>query len=104
MKFVRYSLIAVAATAFSLAAYLTYQAETKPEEITIKVTPYSQLESAPKSGAQSTEATQKNDRSAQGHDNIARIHYFVKVGDTLSTIFLHGVCRTKRRRSFLKLT
>ncbi|MEF1302941.1 peptidase M23, partial [Vibrio owensii] len=46
MKFVRYSLIAVAATAFSLAAYLTYQAETKPEEITIKVTPYSELESA----------------------------------------------------------
>ncbi|MDG2609279.1 peptidase M23, partial [Vibrio parahaemolyticus] len=32
MKFVRYSLIAVAATAFSLAAYLTYQAETKPDQ------------------------------------------------------------------------
>ncbi len=48
MKFVRYSLIAVAATAFSLAAYLTYQAETKPEEITIKVTPYSELKSAQK--------------------------------------------------------
>ncbi|WP_394256979.1 peptidoglycan DD-metalloendopeptidase family protein [Vibrio harveyi] len=87
MKFVRYSLIAVAATAFSLAAYLTYQAETKPEEITIKVTPYSELESAQKNETQTNETPQNPEREVKKHDNIARIHYFVKVGDTLSTIF-----------------
>ncbi|MGR5444352.1 peptidoglycan DD-metalloendopeptidase family protein [Vibrio jasicida] len=87
MKFVRYSLIAVAATAFSLAAYLTYQAETKPEEITIKVTPYSELESADVHEAQTDDTTPSVELATQDHDNIARIHYFVKVGDTLSTIF-----------------
>ncbi|WP_199479815.1 peptidoglycan DD-metalloendopeptidase family protein [Vibrio harveyi] len=87
MKFVRYSLIAVAATAFSLAAYLTYQAETKPEEITIKVTPYSELKSAQKNETQTNETPQNPEREVKKHDNIARIHYFVKVGDTLSTIF-----------------
>ncbi|WP_045385007.1 peptidoglycan DD-metalloendopeptidase family protein [Vibrio rotiferianus] len=87
MKFVRYSLIAVAATAFSLAAYLTYQAETKPEEITIKVTPYSELESAHVHEAQTNDTTPSAELATQDHDNIARIHYFVKVGDTLSTIF-----------------
>lgn len=87
MKFVRYSLIAVAATAFSLAAYLTYQAETKPEEITIKVTPYSELESAHVHEAQADDTTPNAEEANQDHDNIARIHYFVKVGDTLSTIF-----------------
>ncbi|KIP78946.1 peptidase M23 [Vibrio harveyi] len=87
MKFVRYSLIAVAATAFSLAAYLTYQAETKPEEITIKVTPYSELESAHVHETQADDTTPNAEEATQDHDNIARIHYFVKVGDTLSTIF-----------------
>ncbi len=77
MKLVRYSLIAIAATAFSFAAYLTYKAETEPEIISIKVTPYSQKEQAE---SQSKPVTKE-------HDNIARIHYFVKVGDTLSTIF-----------------
>ena len=87
MKFVRYSLIAVAATAFSLAAYLTYQAETKPEEITIKVTPYSELEGTHVHEAQTGDTTPNAEEATQDHDNIARIHYFVKVGDTLSTIF-----------------
>lgn len=87
MKFVRYSLIAVAATAFSLAAYLTYQAETKPEEVTIKVTPYSELESAHVHETQADDTTPNAELANQDHDNIARIHYFVKVGDTLSTIF-----------------
>ncbi|YCO01974.1 peptidoglycan DD-metalloendopeptidase family protein [Vibrio sp. VNB-15] len=86
MKFVRYSLIAVAATAFSLAAYLTYKAETTPEEITIKVTPYSQTERAQK-GTQIDRARAEKATLKKEHDNIARIHYFVKVGDTLSTIF-----------------
>lgn len=87
MKFVRYLLIAVATTAFSLAAYLTYQAETKPEEITIKVTPYSELESAHVHEAQTDDTAPNAELATQDHENIARIHYFVKVGDTLSTIF-----------------
>ncbi|WP_045420592.1 peptidoglycan DD-metalloendopeptidase family protein [Vibrio jasicida] len=87
MKFVRYSLIAVAATAFSLAAYLTYQAETKPEEITIKVTPYSELEGTHVHETQTGDTAPNAEEANQDHDNIARIHDFVKVGDTLSTIF-----------------
>ncbi|MHA2707101.1 peptidoglycan DD-metalloendopeptidase family protein [Vibrio owensii] len=87
MKFVRYSLIAIAATAFSLAAYLTYQAETKPEEITIKVTPYSELEGTHVHEGQTGDTAPNAEEATQDHDNIARIHYFVKVGDTLSTIF-----------------
>lgn len=104
MKFVRYSLIAVAATAFSLAAYLTYQAETKPEEITIKVTPYSQLESAPKSGTQSTEATQRMTAPLKVMTTLLVFITSSKSAIRLARFFLHGVCRTKRRRSFLKLT
>lgn len=72
MKLVRPILIAVAITAFSLSAVLTFKSESKREPTPIKVTAYQPLENATPAPQQPSEI---------------RAHYFVKVGDTLSTIF-----------------
>jgi len=72
MKLVRPILIAVAVTAFSLAAVLTFKSEPKSEPTPIKVTAYQSLENAV---------------SPTKQPSKVRAHYFVKVGDTLSTIF-----------------
>ncbi|EDP60684.1 peptidoglycan DD-metalloendopeptidase family protein [Vibrio sp. AND4] len=87
MKFVRYSLIAIAVTAFSLAAYLTDQLKMKADEIAVKVTPYSDLETHPFNAPKVDERATNTEFVAASNKNIARIHYFVKVGDTLSKIF-----------------
>lgn len=72
MKFVRPTLVVVAACAFSLAALVNVDSAPDIDSTPIKVTPYQ--------GEQS-------DLLAQQQANHVRVHYFVKVGDTLSTIF-----------------
>ncbi|MCK6265685.1 peptidoglycan DD-metalloendopeptidase family protein [Vibrio sp. ZSDE26] len=72
MTLFRYTLIAIALIAFSLAAVITLTSTPNNEVTDIKVTSYENQEQEP---------TQILNTS-----NIARIHYFVKVGDSLSTI------------------
>lgn len=72
MKFVRPILITIAVCAFSFAALLSFNSEPEREAEPIKVTPYSSLENA---------------QVAVEPASDIRVHYFVKVGDTLSTIF-----------------
>ena len=76
MKYLRIILIVVAISAFSLAALLSFHPEQE-KEISIKVTPYQELHT---------------DGEEQAHPqtnsgSLIKIHYFVKVGDTLSNIF-----------------
>ena len=76
MKFLRTGLIVTAISAFSLALYLSLSPEP-PEDIAIKITPYQ--------GAVS--ADEKPLSSDVESSSLVRVHYFVKVGDTLSNVF-----------------
>ena len=76
MKFLRTGLIVTAISAFSLALYLSLSPEP-PEDIAIKITPYQ--------GAVS--ADEKPSSSDVESSSLVRVHYFVKVGDTLSNVF-----------------
>ena len=77
MKFLRIGLIVIAISAFFLAALLSFHSEPAPE-ISIKITPY--------------QSSQPNDEggvdSQPTPNSLVKVHYFVKVGDTLSNIFL----------------
>ncbi|MGF1719629.1 peptidoglycan DD-metalloendopeptidase family protein [Vibrio kyushuensis] len=77
MKFFRYTLIAIAVFAFSFAALLTFNSQPKDEVSEIKVTSYQNPEA---------ENTLESPHY-KSEQNLARVHYFVKVGDSLSTIF-----------------
>ncbi|OEF91213.1 peptidoglycan DD-metalloendopeptidase family protein [Vibrio splendidus] len=76
MKFLRIGLIVTAISAFSLAALLSFHSKPAPE-ISIKITPY--------------QGSQLNDEgvidSQATPSSLVKVHYFVKVGDTLSNIF-----------------
>ena len=76
MKFLRIDLIVIAISAFFLAALLSFHSEPAPE-ISIKITPY--------------QSSQPNDEggvdSQPTPNSLVKVHYFVKVGDTLSNIF-----------------
>ncbi|OEF07193.1 peptidoglycan DD-metalloendopeptidase family protein [Vibrio crassostreae] len=76
MKFLRIGLIVTAISAFSLAALLSFHSKPAPE-ISIKITPY--------------QGSQPNDKevidSQATPNSLVKVHYFVKVGDTLSNIF-----------------
>ena len=76
MKFLRTGLIVTAISAFLLALYLSLSPEP-PEDIAIKITPYQ--------GAVS--ADEKPSSSDVESSSLVRVHYFVKVGDTLSNVF-----------------
>jgi len=75
MKYLRPTLITVAISSFLLAGILSLLPESH-EEIVIKVTPYQ--------GSNSELRTQLNPVSVQ--TDKVRVHYFVKVGDTLGSI------------------
>ena len=79
MKFIRLGLVTIAIVAFSLAAVLSTEPEP-PQEIEIKVTPYQELVESEVILPQPVEASESN-------SNLVRVHYFVKVGDTLSNVF-----------------
>lgn len=79
MKFIRLGLVAIAIVAFSLAAILSIEPEP-PQEIEIKITPYQELVKSKAVPPQPTEVSESN-------SNLVKVHYFVKVGDTLSNIF-----------------
>ncbi|OED59923.1 peptidase M23 [Vibrio tasmaniensis ZS-17] len=76
MKFLRFGLIVTAISAFLLALYLSLSPEP-PKDIAIKITPYQ--------GAVS--ADEKPSSSDVESSSLVRVHYFVKVGDTLSNVF-----------------
>ncbi|MDA0153455.1 peptidoglycan DD-metalloendopeptidase family protein [Vibrio sp. Makdt] len=76
MKYLRIILIVVAISAFSLAALLSFHPEPE-KEISIKVTPYQELH---------TDGEEQAHPQANSN-SLIKIHYFVKVGDTLSNIF-----------------
>ncbi|WP_260261074.1 peptidoglycan DD-metalloendopeptidase family protein [Vibrio intestinalis] len=84
MKRVRLLLAAIAIIAFSLAAILSiYSPTPEKEPIKIKVTPYQPSDSLSlESESQPTQQAEPADLS-----DVARVHYLVKIGDTLSTIF-----------------
>ncbi|MGF1851184.1 peptidoglycan DD-metalloendopeptidase family protein [Vibrio satsumensis] len=77
MKFLRIGLIVIAISAFFLASLLSFHSEPEPE-ISIKITPY--------------QDSQPNDEGGVDlqptPNSLVKVHYFVKVGDTLSNIFL----------------
>ena len=79
MKLIRLGLVAIAIVAFSLAAILSIEPDP-PQEIEIKVTPYQELVKSEAVPPQPTEVSESN-------SNLVKVHYFVKVGDTLSNIF-----------------
>ena len=74
MKYLRIILIVVAISAFSLAALLSFHPEQE-KEISIKITPYQELH------------TDGEEQAQTQTSSLVKIHYFVKVGDTLSNIF-----------------
>ena len=76
MKFLRIGLIIVAISAFSLSAFLSFQSEST-EEISIQITPYQ--------GPQTPDKGNINPKS--NSSSLVKVHYFVKVGDTLSNVF-----------------
>ncbi|MCX2757995.1 peptidoglycan DD-metalloendopeptidase family protein [Vibrio sp. Sgm 22] len=76
MKFLRIGLIVIAISAFSLAALLSFHSEPAPE-ISIKITPYQGYQPNDEGGVD----------SQQTPSSLVKVHYFVKVGDTLSNIF-----------------
>ncbi|GAL32250.1 cell wall endopeptidase family M23/M37 [Vibrio maritimus] len=76
MKLLRPILMTTAVITLSIASLISFLSKPTPEPVEIKVTPY-QRESVLDSS--STQDQQK--------DHSTRVHYFVKVGDTLSTIF-----------------
>ncbi|UPR36865.1 peptidoglycan DD-metalloendopeptidase family protein [Vibrio cyclitrophicus] len=76
MKFLRIGLIVIAISAFSLAALLSFHSEPAPE-ISIKITPYQGYQPNDEGGVDSQPTP----------SSLVKVHYFVKVGDTLSNIF-----------------
>lgn len=76
MKLLRPVLMTTAVIALSTASLISFLPEPTPEPVKIKVTPY-------KGEAVSNAALNLE----QQKDHSTRVHYFVKVGDTLSTIF-----------------
>ncbi len=82
MKFLPIGLIVIAISAFSLSVLLHFQSEV-PEEISIQVTPYKDLLTH-QEGASNLYTDTDTDTSSR---TLVKVHYFVKVGDTLSNIF-----------------
>ncbi len=76
MKFLRSGLIIIAISAFSLATLLSFHSEPV-QEASIKITPYQD--------SQSSDVAKVHSQS--GFNSLVKVHYFVKVGDTLSNIF-----------------
>ncbi|MCC4773707.1 peptidoglycan DD-metalloendopeptidase family protein [Vibrio cyclitrophicus] len=76
MKFLRSGLIIIAISAFSLATLLSFHSEPV-QEVSIKITPYQD--------SQSSDVAKVHSQS--GSNSLVKVHYFVKVGDTLSNIF-----------------
>jgi murein DD-endopeptidase MepM/ murein hydrolase activator NlpD len=76
MKLLRPVLMTTAVIALSTASLISFLPEPTLESVKIKVTPY-------KGEAASNPAVNLE----QQKDHSTRVHYFVKVGDTLSTIF-----------------
>ncbi|WP_061017456.1 peptidoglycan DD-metalloendopeptidase family protein [Vibrio splendidus] len=76
MKFLRIGLIVIAISAFFLAALLSFHSEPAPE-ISIKITPYQNFQPNDEGGVDSQPTP----------NSLVKVHYFVKVGDTLSNIF-----------------
>ncbi|MBY7660597.1 peptidoglycan DD-metalloendopeptidase family protein [Vibrio cyclitrophicus] len=76
MKFLRSGLIIIAISAFSLATLLSFHSESV-QEVSIKITPYQD--------SQSSDVAKVHSQS--GSNSLVKVHYFVKVGDTLSNIF-----------------
>lgn len=76
MKLLRPALMTTAVIALSTASLISFFPEPTPEPVKIKVTPY-------KGEAVSNPTVNLE----QQKDHSTRVHYFVKVGDTLSTIF-----------------
>ncbi|MGV2841823.1 peptidoglycan DD-metalloendopeptidase family protein [Vibrio cyclitrophicus] len=76
MKFLRSGLIIIAISAFSLATLLSFYSESV-QEVSIKITPYQD--------SQSSDVAKVHSQS--GSNSLVKVHYFVKVGDTLSNIF-----------------
>lgn len=76
MKLLRPALMTTAVIALSTASLISFLPEPTPEPVKIKVTPY-------KGEAVSNPTVNLE----QQKDHSTRVHYFVKVGDTLSTIF-----------------
>ncbi|MBE8606236.1 peptidoglycan DD-metalloendopeptidase family protein [Vibrio sp. OPT10] len=76
MKFLRSGLIIIAISAFSLATLLSFHSEPV-QEVSIKITPYQD--------SQSSDVAKVHSQS--GPNSLVKVHYFVKVGDTLSNIF-----------------
>ncbi len=74
MKYIRPTLISVAAVSFCLAAALTWFSQPK-EEITIKITPYD-----------NDAVNHESARNLPIETHVIRVHNFVKNGDTLGTI------------------
>ncbi|MDN3702372.1 peptidoglycan DD-metalloendopeptidase family protein [Vibrio artabrorum] len=80
MKFFRIGLIIIAISAFSLSVLLYFQSEP-PKDISIQITPYEG------SFAHKRELSSSHSDSNISAQKRMKVHYFVKVGDTLSTIF-----------------
>lgn len=99
MKRVRLLLAAIAILAFSLAAVLSIQSPSpKPEPITIKVTPYQPVQEP----SVEVGSEQGNDADPAEQTHVARVHYRVKTGDTLSTIFSSWGLSYKTLQSLLE--
>ncbi|CAH0529908.1 peptidoglycan DD-metalloendopeptidase family protein [Vibrio hippocampi] len=77
MTHIRYILLAVAVASFSLAAFLPWHSQSVEQPTSISITPY-QAEQ---------QATEDSPIVPLVEPANPRIHYFVKVGDTLSEIF-----------------
>lgn len=81
MKFFRLGLVIIAVVAFSLAAILSIEPEP-PQEIEIKITPYQEMVESEIEQPQS-----ELKEAPEPVNHLIRVHYFVKVGDTLSNVF-----------------
>ncbi|WP_353499419.1 peptidoglycan DD-metalloendopeptidase family protein [Vibrio sp. CB1-14] len=76
MKLLRPILMTTAVIALSIASLISFLPEPTPESVEIKVTPYL--------GETVLDSFSNLD---QPKDHSTRVHYFVKVGDTLSSVF-----------------
>jgi len=79
MKYLRPTLISIAAIAFISVALITVSMETKEQPVQIKITAY---ESPNKTEQQSQQPVQSQSEST----SVIRSHVFIKDGDTLGTI------------------
>ncbi|WP_112477981.1 peptidoglycan DD-metalloendopeptidase family protein [Vibrio variabilis] len=76
MKLLRPALMTTAVIALSTASLISFLPDPTPEPIKIKITPY-----------EGEAVSNPVVNLEQQKDHSTRVHYFVKVGDTLSTIF-----------------